>query len=264
MNTNIHTRTFYTGIGELPDVKTYETFPDGSLKSCILDGPVTIRTPAGDWIPRWTDDGVRRKYNKSLSLYPSGSIRSIALHDQTPVETSQGIIPAEHVAFYENGAIHRVFPCNGRISGYWTEEDEKTLASIRTVCWGTQTLTASIMIYRFYMSGKLRSLTFWPGDEYEIITSIGPVLARTGVSFYENGSVQSIEPAQPTRIPGENDICFAYDMDAPGLHGDSNSLRFAPDGTVISYVEEGISTMPMMSLCGDCSTCESGCVKKRA
>lgn len=259
MNTQKDIRTFITGIGELPDVKTYETFPDGSLKSCILDGPVTIRTPAGEWIPRWTDDGVRRKYNKSLSLYPSGSIRSIALHDQTPVETSQGIIPAEHVAFYENGAIHRVFPCNGHISGYWTEEDEKTLASIHTVCWGNQSLTAPIMIFRFYMSGNLRSLTFWPGDAFDIITPIGPVRARTGVSFYEDGAVQSIEPAYPTRMPGDGDIRYAYDKDAPGLHGDSNSLRFAPDGTVISFVEEGVSTMPLMSLCGDCSTCESGC-----
>lgn len=252
-------RTFFTQVGELADVKTYETFPDGSLKSCILDGPVTVRTPAGDWIPRWTDDGVRRKYNKSLSLYPSGSIRSIALHDQTPVATSQGIIPAEHVAFYENQKIHRVFPCNGRISGFWTEQDEKTLSSVCTVSWGTQTLTASIMIYRFYMSGKLRSITFWPGDEHEISTPIGPVLTRTGVSFYENGSVQSVEPARPTGIPGENGIRFAYDMDAPGLHGDSNSLRFAPDGTIISFVEEGTETMPLMRLCGDCSTCESGC-----
>lgn len=259
MNIQKNTRTFFTGIGELADVKTFETFPDGSLKSCILDGPVTIQTPAGRWVPRWTDDGVRRKYNKSLSLYPSGAIRSVALHDRTPVLTSQGLITAEHVTFYENGAIHRVFPFNGRISGFWTQEEEKALASSFSVCWGSQSLQAPIMIFRFYLSGKLRSLTFWPGDEHEIITPLGPVLARTGVSFYEDGSIQSIEPARPTQIHGENGTCFAYDMDASGLHGDSNSLRFAPDGTVISYVEEGVYTMPMMHLCMDCDSCDSSC-----
>jgi len=259
MKTENMVRTFKTAAGELTDVKTYETFPDGSLKSCILDVPVTITTPVGACVPRWTDDSVRRKYNKSLSLYPSGSIRSIALHDRTPMQTSQGEILAEHITFYENGTVHRVFPCNGRLSGYWTEEDEKTLASEYTVTWGTQSLAVPIMIFRFYLSGKLRSLTFWPGDVHEIITPIGPVQTRTGVSFYENGAIQSVEPAEPVPVPGGADICLAYDMDAPGLHGDSNSLRFAPDGTIISYVQNGIRTMPMMSLCGDCSTCESGC-----
>ena len=262
MNTQAQKRTFRGAGGITTDLKTFETFPDGSLKSCMLDEPVVINTPSGKWIPRWTDDSVRRKYNKSLSFYPSGAIKSIALHDQTPVMTPQGEILAEHVTFYENGALHRVFPCNGKISGYWTQEDEKTLAGEFHVDWGTQKIDAPIMIFRFYMTGHLRSLTFWPDSEYEIITPIGPVMTRTGISFYENGSISSVEPAVPVEIPGEAGR-FAYDMDASGLHGDCNSLHFAPDGTVISYVEDGVRTMPMMSLCGDCSTCESACTSKK-
>ena len=261
MNESGIPRTFMTSIGVLPDLTTFETYPDGTLQTCMLGEPVFVRTPLGTWIPRWGEEEVRRKYNKALSFFPGGQLKSIALHEVTPVVTPQGTILAEHVVFYENGALHRVFPRNGKISGYWSEKDEKSLSSEYNVTWGDQSLTARVMIFRFYPSGSLRSLTFWPEDVYEIFTPAGCIPVRIGVSFYESGAIQSVEPAEPVRIPGADPEEIAYDMDAAGLHGDSNSLRFAPDGTVISCVKNGFRTMPLMDLCGDCSTCESGCGK---
>lgn len=251
---------FSTQAGLL-QVETYQTFPDGTLKSCMMDAPEAVNTTVGMLVPRWTDSDVRRKYNNSLSFFASGALKSIALHDPTPIPTSQGIISAEHLTFHESGAIHRVFPCNGRISGYWTEQDEKTLATQHTVSWDSQTLTAAIMIFRFYPSGNLKSLTFWPDEKYEVSTPAGQILARIGVSFYENGAIQSIEPAKPVPVQFEDETVLAFDEDALGLCGDSNSLCFAPDGSVSAFVAEGVRTMPMMSLCTDCSTCESRCTR---
>ena len=263
-------RTFSTSVGILQALRTYETYPDGTLRACILDDEVTILTPVGELVPRYTDEGVRRKYNHSLSFFPSGKLKAIALHERVPIMTSQGEILAEHIVFYETGELHRVFPCNGRISGYWTQEDEQMLSRPHTVSWADQSLTARIMIFRFYTSGSLRSLTLWPGENCTVQTPLGEMNCRIGISFYENGAMQSIEPLAPVRVsltscsPAsaaaerlQKKDGFAYDCDATGLHGDSNSLRFSPEGKVISFVADGERTMPMLDLCGDCSSCAS-------
>ena len=40
---------------------------------------------------------------------------------------------AEQVSFYESGALKRIFPLNGTLSGYWTQEDEAKLATPLTL-----------------------------------------------------------------------------------------------------------------------------------
>lgn len=224
----IHTR-----YGDIPVHAVLESYPDGSPKSCVPSGPVELDTPLGRLMPQYTTDDLRRKEVQPLRFHANGRLRSLPLERAAEVRTPAGTLDVELLTFHPHGAVQRVFPLNGRLTGYWAQEDERGLAREveLQLPWGLCRLTPLGLC--FDARGRWRSLTLWPGEVLETPTPLGVLSARTGVSFLENGQVASLEPAKALSVPTPIGECLAFDSDAVGVCGDKNSLRFDAEGRVI-------------------------------
>ncbi|MDR3205762.1 MAG: hypothetical protein LBT41_01480 [Candidatus Methanoplasma sp.] len=194
----------------------------------------TISTKAGVFVPQYTESDVRKRYNGSMAVYTGGSVKSITLEERSQAETPLGAIPAELVTFYESGELKRVFPVNGKISGFWTEEDEKTLCPVLEVPLPCGTVAARFVNISFYENGSVRSATLWPGEEPEIETPAGMMRMRTGASFHPNGRLRTTEPAGPTPVSTPIGTMSAFDSDAIGVNADVGSLEFSDKGEIRS------------------------------
>lgn len=193
----------------------------------------TISTPYGDFIPQHTANELRRKEILPVEYHDNGVIKSLSLEKQVVVTTPAGDIPAELVSFHENGSLSRIFPLNGKLSGYWSQEDETALAEPVTLETPVGTIKARIIGASFYDNGALRSITFWPGDTVGVSTPAGFFETRIGISFTPDGKVKSVEPAKPTPVFTQAGEITAYDPDAVGVNGDDNSLVFDGNGEVV-------------------------------
>lgn len=228
--------TLDTRYGTLQGVSSAVLYDEGCVKKCTVSTFQEIRTPAGVFVPRYTDDGTRRKYIHSLSFYKSGHVESMELQEQQDVQTSLGAIPAEHIVLYESGKIKRVFPLNGRITGYWEEEDEYKLAPVLELRVSFGTFKQKVIAISFYEDGTLQSITFWPQDFLHVPTSLGTIETRTGISFYPQGEIKSLEPRHPTPVDTPIGIITAWNSNVLGLHGERNSLCFYQGGSIQSLL----------------------------
>ncbi len=226
--------------GVLDLVQRFTTYPDGAVRTCSFTGPNLIETKYGTFTPHFTDtfqDERRRKKNRSaLAFHPNGGIKSLSLEAQSPVNTALGIYPAELVTFDENGNLNRLFPLNGQITGFWSENDEADLAPVFDFDFPFGHFSAKIICLRFYPNGALQTLTLFPGEVVTLSTSVGDISVRQGFSLYEDGNLKSIEPAAPTKVKTPVGDIFAYDIDAIGIHADQNSLAFNPDGSMLGLI----------------------------
>ena len=228
---------YETSFGVLAGITAFERYPGGQLKSCIVNRENRLSTRWGEFVPQYreVEPGERsKKHHRSVSLYESGALQSVALERQTLIETPLMPIHAELVTFYENGSVNRVFPLNGKIDGYWTEQNERALAKGYRVSLPFAEFEAKVMAVHFYPGGKLKSLTLWPGERVTLPTPAGEMDVRAGFSLYESGSLRSVEPAKPTEIATPIGTLLAYDCDIVGMHADSNSLQFTESGDVTS------------------------------
>jgi len=191
-----------------------------------------IITPYGRLIPQHTTDDLRKRDLFPVEYHRSGGVKSVPLETQTPIETPAGVVPAELVSFHENGGLNRIFPLNGKLSGYWSQEDEAALAEPVTLNTPVGIITARVLGLGFFDNGALRSVTLWPEDTLTIPSPAGMMEMRIGVSFTPGGDVRSLEPARPTPIKTLAGEIVAYDPDAVGVNGDANSLVFDGDGNV--------------------------------
>ncbi|MDC7218048.1 MAG: hypothetical protein PQJ28_03390 [Spirochaetales bacterium] len=191
-------------------------------------------TEAGELVAQHSTDDLRRKNLQSVEVYSNGNVKSLPLEMRTPVFTPVGIVEAEMVTFYKSGKLKRVFPLNGKLSGYWTQEDEGKLADPLAMDTPAGPLCAKVISICFYENSALRSMTLWPGEELTVQTPAGPVKTRIGISFTPEGKIRSIEPAEPTSLQTRIGKITAYDSDAVGINGDLNSLVFENDGQVVS------------------------------
>lgn len=219
-----------TQYGTLKGIHKLTRYPDGALKDCTLVVPNLIQTPYGELAPQYEDDGLRRKFTHSLSFHPNGTLKSISLQEQTVFKTAQGDIPAELVTFYEDGSIHRVFPLNGKLSGFWAEKNEYELEPVLHFETTQLAFDQKIIGVSFYPGGAVHSFTFWPRDAVTVELPFGKVATRIGLAFYENGAVKSLEPRLPTPVQTPIGEIVAYDVDAVGVNGDINSLSLHEDG----------------------------------
>lgn len=227
-----------------------------------------IVTRYGPLIPQHTADDLRKRDIIPVEYHANGHPKSLPLETSTIIPTPAGDIPAELVSFHDNGNISRVFPLNGKLSGYWSEADERELARPLTLKTPVGIVTATVISVAFYESGMLRSITLWPGETLSIPTPIGYISTRIGFSFAPDGSLHSLEPAKPTPVETRAGEIIAYDPDAVGLNGDSNSLHFNKKGEVCRITtvttqlrtvnQDGRTTMhnpeERESLCGDEAT----------
>ncbi|MEY8351726.1 hypothetical protein AALB39_00055 [Lachnospiraceae bacterium 54-53] len=224
------------------------TYPSGGMKSCRLAQYNEIRVRNQVFVPRYKKPDERKKDNKALAFYENGCIKSIALEERTEVMTSLGVFRAELVTFYENGEIDSLFPLNGQIGFGWSEEDEEKLLEENHFTFPFTRFTEKVIGLRFYPGGKLKSLILWPGKRISIETALGEFPARIGFRLYENGTLESFEPAVPIEINSRIGTIVAFDQNALGIDADYNSVNFYPDGSLKSVktnsdiVVNGIST----------------------
>jgi len=221
-----------TKYGELKGISSIEFYSQGTIKECKLNEYSKLSTIYGDLVPQYDETEVRRKYKRSLSFYENGNIQSISFQKQTTLDTKIGKLPAELALFYENGNIKRIFPLNGKITAYWTEENEYRLADELNLSFEFGDFKMKIIGVCFYESGEVKSVTFWPKDFINVISPLGLVEIRIGLSLYPNGKIKSCEPRKQTLISTVIGDLHAYDLAALGLNGDRNSLNFNLDGSI--------------------------------
>ena len=227
-------RELTTKYGQLKGISNIEFYTEGDIKECKLCEYSEMKTIYGDLVPQYDEMEVRRKYKRSLSFYENGNMKSISFQNQTNINTSIGMLPAELALFYENGEIKRIFPLNGKITAYWTEQNEYTLAEEFYFNFEFGIFKKKIIGINFYESGAVKSLTLWPRDFIDVQSPCGIIEIRIGLSLYSNGNIKSCEPRKHTAIDTSVGELHAFDLGASGLNGDSNSLNFNEDGTVKS------------------------------
>jgi len=210
------------------------TAPHMGAQSLRLPDLPVLLTSIGPLAPQRSTDELRRKELVPVSRHPSGVPRSVPLERQTVVQTPAGPLPAELVTFYPSGALKRVFPLNGRLSGYWTQEDEASLAQPLRLQTPQGVWEASVISVCFHENGALRSVALWPDESVRVSTPLGDVETRMGVSFWPDGSLRSLEPAHPQPLPTPVGEVMAFDPDAVGVTGDAGSLRFGANGALLS------------------------------
>jgi hypothetical protein len=228
--------TIATKYGVLKGISSYELYPDGQIRECMLNVWNELDTPWGRLIPQYQDGNIRRKYTNSLKFYPSGCLKSIALHRETDFETPIGSFPAELVTFFDKEKIKRIFPLNGKISGHWSEEDEYKLARDFDFTFSFGNFRKKIIAVYFYETGSVKGLTFWPGEIVSIHSPAGEVDVRIGITLYPDGSLKSLEPNIPVTADTPIGKITAYNPNAIGVHGDLNSLVFYRDGRIKSLM----------------------------
>lgn len=213
------------GIHSYREDGSHETFQP--LEECA------VKTDAGIFTPVYKVEDHGRKKLSPVKFHKNGTVKSISLQRAQTVRSSVGNIEAELVTFYPDGSLHRLFPLNGKLSGYWSETNEYKLAETLTIptCWGI--IAVKPINMQFYKTGLLKSITFWPGERVTIETPEGEMLIRKGISFYRDGSLHSCEPAGPVKVHTSIGSIIAYDSQPNGLDGSRNSLVFSESGEVL-------------------------------
>lgn len=227
-------KEYITSYGVLKGIVEEEFYANGALKDCILGEASPIKTAFGVLMPRHDYSDVRSKYRNGLSFYIGGQLKSIYLQERSKIVTPQRDYNAEMITLYEDGSLHRIFPIYGQISGYWSEEEEnKALEMFSETVHGIS-IDNKVACYCFYPSGEFKSLTFAQDEKLLINTPLGELETRIGISFYENGKIESIEPAKEIPIKSIVGSIMAYDNNPIGVHGDDNSLKFNEVGEILS------------------------------
>ena len=197
-----------------------------------------LDTSAGPLVPIYSVEDHGRRQLAPVRLHKNGAIKSISLQEATVIQTSAGPVSAELVTFYENGAIARVFPLNGKLSGYWSERNEYDLAKEIAVSTPLGVINVRPIYLHFHETGELKSITLWPFEQLQIDTPIGRISVKRGLSFHRNGALASCEPVAPLTVETPLGAIEAFDPDPNGMSGESNSLSFTEDGDI-----EGLSTV---------------------
>jgi hypothetical protein len=69
------------------------------------------------------------------------------------------------------------------------------------------------------------------------------VPVRIGFKLFEDGKIESVEPAKPVAVETPIGSINAYDADALGIEADKNSLRFDRTGRLISLTTFDVITV---------------------
>lgn len=227
----------------VPGVIAAEHHDNGRVKRAFVNGEHVIRTSWGNLVPQYTgDEESRRPRLAAIRLDAEGRLESLALETTQTLDTPLGPLPAELVTFHEDGSLKRVFPCNGKLSAFWSWQDEYALAPgialplpaalLPEDAGNDAAQTARYINLRLDPDGALRSATLWPGETISLRTPVGPARARVGFALHADGSLASFEPATALAVQTPIGVIHAFDPDPEAISGDVNSLAFAPDGSV--------------------------------
>jgi hypothetical protein len=215
-----------TSYGTLLDICAPSYYKDNILESCIVQGKSLLHTQYGELIPHYQEEDVRHKHIPSVVFYPNGNLKSISLEKAMNIDTPLGTIPGEFLTFHDNGTLKKIFPLNGKLSAYWTEEMEAALAKPLSFEFSFASFTKKIISLTFYKDYTLKSLTLFPGETIEVTTGLGIFIVKTGFSLHPDGTLKSFEPANPAKIQTPIGELRAFDPLSIGIHADANSLEF--------------------------------------
>ena len=208
---------------------------NGLLESIQVHEEMRLESSVGELVPVYKTEDFGRKKLMPVRFDKNGNIRSVPLQETAEVETSCGTFRAELLTFYPDGALCRLFPLNGKLSGYWSETNEYELARVETIPTPIGEIKVKPLYLHFYETGELKSLTFWPKERVTISTPLGEMKIRRGVSFYRNGALASCEPASPEAIETPLGTVSVFDPDPNGMNGEKNSLQFDETGEILSF-----------------------------
>lgn len=218
----------------LKGISSFTAYASGEMKDCKLVEFNEIKVGNQRYVPEYKAGDARKRDNMAISFYEDGNIKSLALEERTEVSTVLGSIRAELVTFYEDGAFKSLFPLNGQVNFGWSEEEEEQLLEDMHFEFPFAGFTTKIIGVRFYNNGSLKSLILWPGKEIRISTPLGVYPVRIGFRLYEDGKLESFEPAVPVSINTAVGTVIAFDQNAVGIDADSNSVKFYPDSRLKS------------------------------
>ena len=187
-------------------------------------------------VPLYGYKDARRKELPAIRFYKNGNIRNISLNDSTKILTKIGDFGVEKIVFYEDGMINRLFLLDGKLSGFWSEDDEYNLAEIQYFNLPIGKFEARVISLHLYRSGDVKSITFWPKERISLKIGDQKINVRIGISLYEDGSLESCEPAKATLINTPIGKIEAFDRNVLGIHGESNSLKFYKNGEIKEIV----------------------------
>ncbi len=226
--------TYETRFGPVHAGPQIERHSSGALKSCITVKESPLATEYGTLVPQFTANSYRKRQFPIISFHESGMLNVLPLEEQTVVPTPLGEMLAEKLVFYPDGALKRIFPLDGCLSGFWEQSDERSLAHPLKVETPVGPVEALILAVYFSPKGDLRSLTLWPGEEVDVPTPVGMILTRVGMAFHDSGALKSVEPNRPTVVRTPIGEILAFNPDANGITGDSNSICFGDTGDILS------------------------------
>ncbi|WP_202117436.1 hypothetical protein [Clostridium chromiireducens] len=239
-----------TKYGILKEAIIASYYPTGEPESYKVEEESELDILGYKLIPLYGFVDERRKEFPQIKVFKSGNIKSVALNELTSIKTSIGVFEAEKVTFYEEGQMNRLFLLDGRLSGYWSEDDEYNLAKVYKLDFEFASIENKLMSLHFYKTGELQSLTLWPKERIRINVNEYNFVGRIGVSLYKSGKIKSCEPFRPTTINTPLGAIEAYDINAIGIHGDTNSLNFNEDGSIKSLISS-TNTIAVITPDGD-------------
>ena len=211
-------------------------YSTGECEEFRVEGESELDILGYKLIPSYEFPDVRRKEFPSVKVYKNGNIRSILLNESTSITTKVGVFEVEKITFYEDGPINRLFMLDGKLSGYWSEDDEYNLAKPCKFDFEFASFEAKVMTLHFYKTGEVKSITLWPKERVKLNVGDYNIIGKVGFSLYESGKLKSCEPFRPTTIKTPIGDIEAYDVNALGVHGDQNSLNFYEDGKIKSLI----------------------------
>lgn len=223
-----------TKYGVLNGLTYVEKYENGNIMSCRVNQKNILKTKIGELVPQFDNGEERRKITGVLEFYENGDIKSISLDKKMSILTSVGVIPAEKIIFYPGDKIKRIFPLNGKLSGYWSEENEYSLSEKLEINTQKIKVAAKFINISFYENGNIKSLTLWPKERTMFDTSFGRVSVRKGLSFYENGALKSLEPANEIKVETPIGEIAVFNNEIVGINGDINSIQVHHDGSLKS------------------------------
>ena len=201
-------------------------------------------------IPLYEFPDIRRKEFPSVKVYKNGNIKKISLNESTSITTKIGVFEVEKITFYEEGQIKRLFLLDGKLSGYWSEEDEYDLAKLYKFDFEFAYFEAKVMTLNFYKTEELKSITLWTKERVKLNLGDYNIIGRIGISLDKSGKLKSCEPFRAITINTIIGPIEAYDINAIGIHGDDNSLKFYEDAKIKSLITS-TNTITIHTLEGD-------------
>lgn len=225
-----------TRYGTLNDAAIASYYSTGEPETYKVEEKSELKVLGYKLVPLYGFPEERRKEFPPVKVFKNGNIKSISLKETSIIKTSTGSYDVEKITFYEEGQISRLFLLDGKLSGYWTEEDEYNLAKKYQFNFEFSSFEAKIISLHFYKTCEIKSVTLWPKERIQLRIGDYSFIGRIGFSLYKSGKIQSCEPFRPMKINTPIGEIEAYDINALGIHGDSNSLNFYEDGTIKSLI----------------------------